>query len=332
MDLEESSRSFRAERAVSPLDGSELWVVLGPELVIHAEATDFCRALEGASRSTNTVRAYSSRVAAFLTWCEARGINSATVSLADLARFKHWLEATPTAKGRPRFGSTVNAILTAVCEFLRFCAAAGHIDPSVADRLSERRYLHYTPPGFDPGEQGQFRRVRARALRARAEVPSPETLTPEQAQVLLGACRNPRETFLVTLLLGTGMRIGEALGLHREDMHLLPDSRRLGCSVIGAHVHVRRRANPNGALVKSRHPRSVPATEAILAAYADYRYEREACWVTTAATSCWSTSTTSRSEPPSPTGRPSRHSSGWPRSVALPCGRTCSATRRPRPG
>ena len=27
----------------------------------------------------------------------------------------------------------------------------------------------------------------------------------------------------------------------------------LGCTVVGAHVHVRHRANPNGALAKSRH-------------------------------------------------------------------------------
>jgi site-specific recombinase XerD len=57
-------------------------------------------------------------------------------------------------------------------------------------------------------------------------------------------------------------------------MHLLPDSRGLGCSVVGAHVHVRHRANPNGALAKSRFPRSVPASDEVLAAYADYAHER----------------------------------------------------------
>ena len=76
------------------------------------------------------------------------------------------------------------------------------------------------------------------------------------------------------LLLHTGLRIGEALGLRRCDMHVLPDSRGLGCATVGAHVHVRHRANPNGALAKSRFPRTVPASDAVLAAYADYQYER----------------------------------------------------------
>lgn len=76
------------------------------------------------------------------------------------------------------------------------------------------------------------------------------------------------------LLHDTGLRVGEALGLRRQDMHLLPDSRTLGCAVVGPHLHVRHRANPNGALAKSRFPRSVPASEAVLGAYADYRFER----------------------------------------------------------
>jgi len=78
----------------------------------------------------------------------------------------------------------------------------------------------------------------------------------------------------IVLLHDTGLRIGEALGLRREDMHLLPDSRSLGCAVVGAHVHVRRRVNPNRSLAKSRFPRVVPASDDVLAAYGDYQAER----------------------------------------------------------
>ena len=95
------------------------------------------------------------------------------IELAQLARFKHWLEITPIGKGRTRSGSTINALLTAVCELLRFCARSGLIEAVVAERLSEPRWLRFTPPGFDTGESGQFRRVRARALKARAATPFP---------------------------------------------------------------------------------------------------------------------------------------------------------------
>jgi len=175
---------------------------------------------------------------------------------------------------RARSGSTVNAILTAVCDFLRFCARTGLLEPAVAERLSEPRWLRFTPPGFDAGESGQFRTVRARALKARAETPFPDALTAEQVGTVLASCRRPRERFLVILLHDLGLRIGEALGLRRSDMHLLPDSRSLGCATVGAHVHVRRRANPNGALAKSPNPRVVPASGAVLAGHADYQHER----------------------------------------------------------
>jgi integrase/recombinase XerD len=75
-------------------------------------------------------------------------------------------------------------------------------------------------------------------------------------------------------LVATGVRIGEALGLRREDMHLLSTSASLGCSVRGPHLHVRRRINANGALAKSREPRSIPVTPELVELYAEYRYER----------------------------------------------------------
>jgi integrase len=265
---------FRAERAVSPRDGGVWWVVLDSELVVHREASAFLAALQGADRSPHTIRAYAGRAALFLGWSAASGVDWREIDLAQLARFKHWLEVTPIRGGRFRSGATVNAILTAVCELLRYCARGGLIDVAVAERLSEPRWLRFAPPGFDAGESGQFRRVRARVLRARSEVAFPEALTGEQISTVLARCRQPRERFLVILMLDTGVRIGEALGLHRADMHLLPDSRPLGCAVVGPHVHVRHRANPNGALAKSRFPRTVPASEAVLASYADYQHER----------------------------------------------------------
>jgi integrase len=118
--------------------------------------------------------------------------------------------------------------------------------------------------------------VQARAIKSRPETPFPDALTPEHSSAVLACCRRPRERFVVVLLRDTGLRIGEALGLHREDMHLLADSRSLGCAVVGAHVHVRRRSNPNGSLAKSRFPRVVPASGDVLAAYGDYQTERSA--------------------------------------------------------
>ena len=279
--------SFRAERAVSPLDGSEQWVVLDPEFVPHREASDFLRALHGAGRSPHTIRVYAGRVASFLGWCAGQGVEWSSVSL------RRWLVSSTSS--RPPLavaGGCVRArrLMPRSPRCVSSCGSApatGLIEQAVAERLSEPRWLRFTPPGFDAGESGQFRTVRARALKARAQTSFPEALTSEQVHAVLACCRRPRDLFVVILLLETGLRIGEALGLRRCDMHLLPDSRALGCAVVGAHVHVRHRANPNGALAKSRFPRTVPASDAVLTGYADYQHERTGSPAGRGPTWCW---------------------------------------------
>ena len=195
---------FRAERAVSPRDGGVWWVVLDAELIVHRDASAFLACLQGADRSPHTIRAYAGRAALFLGWCAGQGVDWRRVELAELARFKRWLEVTPARTGRTRSGATVNAILTAVCELLRFCARTGLIEQAVAERLSEPRWLRFTPPGFDTGESGQFRMVRARALKARAEVSFPEALTDEQVEMVLACCRRPQRALHGDLAAGHG--------------------------------------------------------------------------------------------------------------------------------
>ncbi|MFE2672857.1 tyrosine-type recombinase/integrase [Streptomyces hygroscopicus] len=93
---------------------------------------------------------------------------------------------------------------------------------------------------------------------------------------MIALAPSARDRFLVGLLACTGLRIGEALGLHHGDMHLLASSRAVGCGVEDPHVHVRRRTdNPNQALAKSRHHRLVPVTADVVAHYTDYQYGRD---------------------------------------------------------
>ena len=72
-----------------------------------------------------------------------------------------------------------------------------------------------------------------------------------------------------------GLRRGELCGLRRGDVHLLADSRRLGCEVARAHLHVvRRDDNPNRAWAKSRRQRVVPLDFLVVQAFDTYEFER----------------------------------------------------------
>jgi integrase/recombinase XerD len=71
-----------------------------------------------------------------------------------------------------------------------------------------------------------------------------------------------------------GLRRGELCGLRRSDVHLLADSRVLGCAMPRAHLHVVRRDNPNGAWAKSRRQRVVPLDFLGVQAFDAYAFER----------------------------------------------------------
>ena len=75
-----------------------------------------------------------------------------------------------------------------------------------------------------------------------------------------------------------GLRRGELCGLRRSDVHLLPDSRVLGCAVERAHLHVVRRDNPNGAWAKSRRQRVVPLDFLVVRAFDAYRVANASAW------------------------------------------------------
>ena len=97
----------------------------------------------------------------------------------------------------------------------------------------------------------------------------------DEVLALLGACRSARDRFIVVTMSRAGLRRGEVCGLRREDMHFVADASGLGCAVAGAHLHVRRRANANGAWAKSRRSRAVPVDGLVVLAYDTYVFERD---------------------------------------------------------
>lgn len=266
---------WRVERALLREGWSTHLVVDDQNFDPHPEALEFVVSMEAAEKSPNTIRAYTLALAAFLTWAHDDGTNWRVISVLDLARFKRHLQICPSPRtGRLRTTSTIGVTLTAVSEFLRFCAAHGHIDPSVANRLVENRWVQ-SKRGMARGEGGQFQRTRVKALRVKVAEQSPEVLSDEQVLAMRDAAETCRDRFLLRVLHDGGPRIGEALGLQAEDVHLLPNSRSLGCVVDGPHFHITRRVdNANNALAKSRTPRHLPVADTFIDDYRDYQHER----------------------------------------------------------
>ncbi|WP_280426309.1 tyrosine-type recombinase/integrase [Nocardia carnea] len=250
---------------------------------LHVEATAYLAALRARDCSPNTERTYAGRVALYLSYCARVGLDWSAPTVWQLSRFLYWLveQPLPPRGRRPavetvfRSRGTANAIVTTVCEFLRFGCLHGWVEPEVVSPLSRTKFLVFLPVGFDPGEEDQFRYVRTKLVKFRVAVPGYEWLAPDQIDALIGQTRRARDRFLIGLLACTGMRIGEALGLRREDLHLLSSSREFGCRLEGPHVHICRRRNANGAWAKARKPRSIPVTTEVVDFYVDYLLERD---------------------------------------------------------
>lgn len=102
------------------------------------------------------------------------------------------------------------------------------------------------------------------------------------ATAVLEAVRTARDKMIVTWLADSGLRIGELCGLWFCDLHLVTGH---ACGErAGPHVHVVRRANPNGARAKTARPARLVAgtvtggtvrrvSPAMVAAYHQYLIE-----------------------------------------------------------
>ncbi|WSW78181.1 hypothetical protein OG390_38165 [Streptomyces sp. NBC_00996] len=62
-------------------------------------------------------------------------------------------------------------------EFLTWSSLQGWVPPTVVSQLMQPKFLHYTAPGFDPGEDGQHRTIQERRIEYRVAVPGYEWLS-----------------------------------------------------------------------------------------------------------------------------------------------------------
>jgi len=264
---------MRAFPVVLP-SGARYWTVLDEDLAVVPVADGFLRQVRfGRDGAESTTKSYAHSIALFLRWCERTG-RTWQAGAGQLGLFMTWLtHAGPAAWGgggsegmvlagpgsTPARGARrVNGVLTAVRGMVVHAVAAGQAGRDLVALLYEvadDRDL----PGAARAEDGRMGwRMRARHRLHEPQAPV-NRASDEEIVALLRACLSARDRLIVLLMARAGLRRGELCGLRRCDVHLLADSRALGCEIARAHLHVvRRDDNPNGAWAKSRRQRAVP--------------------------------------------------------------------------
>src|SRR5271169_3134169 len=271
--------------------GVRYWTELDEDLRVVPVADGFLRQVRfGRDGAESTTRSYACSIALFLRWCARTG-RSWQAGVEQLGLFMTWLaHAGPQASGAgagsgglvfsgpggtpARGARRINVVLAAVRGMVVHAVAAGeaagHLVP-VLYEIADDRDL----PGAGRGEDGRLSwRMRARHRVREVEKPVERAADADIAAVVT-ACRSARDRLIVLLMARAGLRRGEVAGLRRSDVHLLGDSRPLGCDTPRAHVHVVRRGdNPNGARAKSRRQRVAPLDFLTVQAFDTYQFER----------------------------------------------------------
>jgi integrase/recombinase XerD len=278
--------------AVRLPSGARYWTVLDEDLTVVPVADGFLRQVrfsrDGAEATT---KSYAHSIALFLRWCARTG-RTWQAGAEHLELFMGWLQhAGPAVSGLDadgpggtvvagpgvppaRSARRINGVLTAVRSMAVHAVAAGQAGGDLLPLLYEVADDRDLPAAARDTDGRMAWRLRARHRLHEPETPVGRA-SDEQIVALLRACRLARDRLIVLLMARAGLRRGELCGLRRSDVHLLADSRPLGCEVARAHLHViRREDNPNGAWAKSRRQRAVPLDFLVVQAFDTYELER----------------------------------------------------------
>ncbi len=248
MSLESAVRALR----VALTDTLEYWTVVDEGWRPVPVADGFLRHLRLAARPGRGHNSGLCRGPGLLFGVVRRARAGPGGGAKDLSLFVAMLKTAPVeraaaARGRARSARRVNHLLAAVRELYKHAVADGTLDASVLALLYEVGDDRHLPAELRPEGSGLRYRARPRHVQRARRGSRTAPVRRHEIEALLGACRSWRDRFLLVLLWFCGLRVGEALGFRRSDLHFVASAASLGCTVSGPHLHVVGRDNANGA-------------------------------------------------------------------------------------
>ena len=244
-------------------NSDKFWLVLDDNYLPIKPIKEFLLYLRNINNnSVNSLRAYANHLKIYWEYLASIQQDWQHTTYSELANFIQWLRFSSNTviplheAVSKRKESTINTILSAVSSFYNFQQKLGEVNITLTTERSlysctYRSLLHHIK---------KTKPTRGRLIKVKQSKQVPKILTQEQVKEIKKHCTSLRDNFLIALLHETGLRIGQALGLHHEDIMSWDNE-----------IIIRyRNDNVNGAYSKSRHEQVVHVSSTLMELYADY--------------------------------------------------------------
>ncbi|AZJ24463.1 transposase (plasmid) [Bacillus wiedmannii bv. thuringiensis] len=186
----------------------------------------FLKYKDNTGTARNTLRSYCYALKLYFEFLEQKELSYTDVGIDELAEFVRWLQnpfqnvkvTNIRNNSKKRKARTINIYLDKVYAFYDYLMRHEDYSITLSERLKKQSsasrgnfkgFLHHT---------FKNKTKDTKILKLKVSKETLKVLSPDEVQILIDACCNIRDKFLLVLLYETGMRIGEALSLHLSDV------------------------------------------------------------------------------------------------------------------
>lgn len=197
------------------------WTVIDDNFRPIIPVSEYLRYLVNTGKSPCTIRSYANHLKLFWDYLAFSDIKWEIIKLNELANFIGWLKSPAkninviSLPDSSRIKeSSINTILSCLSSFYEFQGLIENTQVNLAKgsnwgKGNYKPLLHHIYKN---------RPIQRRVISLKSERSIPKTISHEQFSIILDACCNKRDMFLLSLLYDTGIRIGQALALRHSDV------------------------------------------------------------------------------------------------------------------
>ncbi|WP_250454952.1 tyrosine-type recombinase/integrase [Clostridium tertium] len=210
-------------------EGKERYYVADNNGLPIESVLKFIRFKDNTNYARNTLRMYCQHLKLYFEYLEEYNIDFQKVTIDDLSLFVNWLQnpykslkvVVVVPMESTRCSRTINIIVDTVLLFYDYLLRHEEYSNNISERL--RKFITSSNrnfKGFLYGIAFEKKKLTSNILKLKVPKSKPKTLSKQEIEMILDACNNLRDKFLLLLLYETGMRIGEALSLWIEDFDI----------------------------------------------------------------------------------------------------------------